>query len=1179
MDDVTEGGGRATGTAIADGSSNAIFPDISELDRAYGRVNLRKTFVSVATPDTDGYYGANVIVAQPPADPRVSCALFSTGSGFDHRSDAQNRLESYVIAGPLSNMILYGTQNIGQRAIVVYQRQELALPQIGDVLALSLETQSGITVTVVAQQFVRITTVDSIVATFEDEKGTFEYRVITLGISSALTATYTGLEPMRILSEANLSGSAKVRRTSVADASTYYGISALAEAATTGALTVKASSIYTNLVPSSTIETPIALGEIPGAVQVIASGPAITEPNTVWGSAIKTLYLRGGITPRSVTFSNGATTDYWPKTDDGAGNIVLASGSIVGTIDYANGVITPDLTQTTAWSGTLPTIAYTPGTRVSQSAFTSSIPITLATRGQVYVKTLSPIPAPGTLTVSFLAMGTWYTLTDNGAGVLTGYSTADGTGTISYITGSSVVTLGALPDVGSAVMLSWGSQVDTAVHTTGASGFFSTFTLAQGSATRSSLTVHLTKGGVSKTLTDSGTGVLSGDGVTGTINYLTGVIVINDVHDQGTPIEVLYEHGTTTGVPATSTETFTSIVRGGDLTLSVGLTANPIQKTVKVSWPVYMVSYGAGVAPGRVITTTVTVTDDGAGSLKKADGTTVGTVNYSTGIINFLPDTSINYPVGDWTSTPPTGIDPTYTYAYNGQSVISCQFAAAFDVAVTVSYQAAGSVGTTTAADETFSPNLVCDLVPNSYEAILPNGVIFVIGTDIYIDRSGVLYRNTSYITGSGTDVGVIDYSTSRISLTTWPTSPTITVKSCLGSLGGRSATTAAFRTAGAPIRVSSVYVQATSLDGDLITGTSNTGGTIAGTKMKGVVDYVTGVVYVSFGEMVTAAGNESKWWYDARNIVSGNIWKPVEVFPATIKYNAVVVSSMPLDASIIGLDPVRLPSDGRVPIFRSGGVVVVHHTTVRASQTVSNGQTVDVGRTRLSRLTVTGNDGVVITAGYTVNLDAGTVTFSSVAGYSQPVVISHRIEDMALVSDAQISGDLSLTRQLTHDFPLGSYASSALIIGDMHARVSSLFDQATWASTWLDTLSGSAATATFNDVLAPIVVTNAGAITERWVIQFTNTTAFNVIGEHVGVIATGNVSSDCAPSNTAAGAPYFSIPATGWGSGWAAGNVLRFNTIGALYPVWIARTIQQGPSSAASDSFQVLIRGDIDTP
>jgi hypothetical protein len=103
--------------------------------------------------------------------------------------------------------------------------------------------------------------------------------------------------------------------------------------------------------------------------------------------------------------------------------------------------------------------------------------------------------------------------------------------------------------------------------------------------------------------------------------------------------------------------------------------------------------------------------------------------------------------------------------------------------------------------------------------------------------------------------------------------------------------------------------------------------------------------------------------------------------------------------------------------------------------------------------------------------------------------------------------------------------------------------------------------------------------LTERWAIQFINSTSFNVIGEHVGVIATGNTSSDLAPLNPATGTPYFTLRSAGWGLGWAAGNVLRFNTVGTFFPVWVARTILQGPETVDDDSFTMLIRGDVDNP
>ena len=312
---------------------------------------------------------------------------------------------------------------------------------------------------------------------------------------------------------------------------------------------------------------------------------------------------------------------------------------------------------------------------------------------------------------------------------------------------------------------------------------------------------------------------------------------------------------------------------------------------------------------------------------------------------------------------------------------------------------------------------------------------------------------------------------------------------------------------------------------------------------------------------------------------MSGQIWKPQFVFTDTIKYNAVAFTYLPLDANLLGLDPVRLPQDGRVPIFRTGGFAVIGNTQ-RVTGAVANAQVINAGRVRLSRVRVIGNNGVVINSGYTADLEAGTVTFTNVTGYSQPVTVENRIEDMMQVSDVQINGQLGFTRQITHDYPvLGSYVSSALISADLKARVSHLFDQQTFNGAWVDTQTGSAATATFNDVLAPLVVTNKGAVSERWALVFTNSSTFNIIGEHVGVIGTGSINTATAPVNPATGVPYFSIPSAGWGIGWSVGNVLRINTVGAMFPVWVVRTVQQGPNTGTEHSFTLLSRGDVDRP
>ena len=224
---------------------------------------------------------------------------------------------------------------------------------------------------------------------------------------------------------------------------------------------------------------------------------------------------------------------------------------------------------------------------------------------------------------------------------------------------------------------------------------------------------------------------------------------------------------------------------------------------------------------------------------------------------------------------------------------------------------------------------------------------------------------------------------------------------------------------------------------------------------------------------------------------------------------------------------------------------------------------------------------GKAVYTGYTVDLDTGKVLFTDVSVMELPVRIEHRIEDMVLANDVQISGQISFTRRISHDYPVaGTYVSSALEFGDRKARVQTVFDQQTWDGvTWTDAPVGNVAPATYNTALSPILVTNQGASTERFALRFTSTQNFEVIGEHVGFIATGNINSVCAPINPATGVPYFTINPAGWGIGWAIGNIVRINTVGALAPVWVVRTTQASVEAGIDYSFDILARGDVDRP
>jgi hypothetical protein len=200
---------------------------------------------------------------------------------------------------------------------------------------------------------------------------------------------------------------------------------------------------------------------------------------------------------------------------------------------------------------------------------------------------------------------------------------------------------------------------------------------------------------------------------------------------------------------------------------------------------------------------------------------------------------------------------------------------------------------------------------------------------------------------------------------------------------------------------------------------------------------------------------------------------------------------------------------------------------------------------------------------------------------YPQPLTAWNTVFDEALaVSVDTNSRRVQLSAALTHDYPAGTaYLSSSIPIGDLQATCSVPFAQQAWTSVWQDTIIGTPITAQYNNLIYPIDVTNDGAVTERWRIQFTAATVVNVIGEALGQIATAlSINTDIAPINPHTGQPYFTITAAGWGAGWVNGNLLRFNTTAADFPAWGIRCIQPSVHvPGTSDRFRLAFLGDVD--
>lgn len=1222
MDDVPEGGGAPSATIIEDATTNTIFPDISELDRAIGRVNLRKVFAQVRTADTDGFFGANIIVTEPFKDPRVSATLFTTGDVFDRRAEAASRMEAYLARGTTYPGYLFGDHLAGQSVVTLLQTLDTPLPVVGDTLVLT--KNQGLSNEFV--QFVRIVGVTATERSFTDAPPPtepFKRNQVVCAISDQLLEDFFGFDAIRVDAALNYTGKTRINESTVADAARYYGTVPLTAAVAIGDFSVQAEGIFTQLVPSTRIEVPIADARMNQRLSlgVAASGDVVLTPNLVFapGSA---LYIGGQIAPGSLTVVRDSIT-----LQDRGGRLFNGSTQ-VGLVDYDNGVLTLSIAVFSGSAGTH-TVTYKPAVTPSVVNQSVGLDVTQESQRLSWVLTLEDIPVRGSLQVSFRAQGRWYVLQDDGSGALRGSSTEFGAGTVNFTTGTVSLTLGALPDVGSKLLLLWAKSEST----TPAESARTAVSSPSGSEVRSKATyvfqfaptglVGLKPGtvtfswndGTARTATDNGTNGLAG-AATGRVDYGTGTIRFQP--------NVLPPVGTVLTVTATETTAvqgarpaFTDAGANWTLSLGAGVKANSVRFSIQVNFS--QTDDGTLRFPAQTLT--VWVFDDGAGSLRASGSTAlptiaVGTVNYATGLIT-VGKTAINLPV--WVTgyrvlytagAPGTGFQSSYSSAQTEQrtaNVVVDQSASGL-LTYALADGASGVVRNFT------MDSMVISLLSNDTGVLRAGpqfnygGAIsrFVIGTDVYTivgmtsATTGVVKRNVNPSTGAATTVGSAATSSFSATLTTWPTgvnSVATDVRAAVvpeSALAGGSVDTAVFRSAVSPLVNSGFQIVGNWLEdnvlfsgtanasGHIITGSAVVGSTPGSRGVFGKVDYTNGIIELRFGRRVPASMATDPNVIDVSYLALPGVQylELQHVIADTLRYNASGYTYLPLDSEILGLNPVRLPADGRVPIFRTGSVAVLGHTGEVGPATVANAQVVNCGRTRLSRVRVIGNNGAVINTGYTTDLDAGTVTFTNVSGYSQPVTVEHRIEDTVLVSDAQISGQISFTRPSTHVYPTpGSYISSALVAGDVRARVQPAFDQVSWTNVWSDSPIGAAATGSYNDTLHPIATSNAGALTERWALIFTNTTAFNIVGEHIGVIGTGNTGVDTAPLNPATGQPYFTLQSEGWGLGWATGNVLRFNTVGATVPVWVSRTILQGPETVPSDDFTLLIRGDVDRP
>lgn len=461
MADTDDGGGRMSGNIVTSGEVNNTFPDISRIDRVYGRVNLRKLFLAINAANQDTLLGAHTILSARPADPNVHVLLFSTGSHTDRRTDAQDRIESYVVASTEAPFWIWGKQLAGQRAIkALAQTSNQQDPEPGQIFVLRDTATEN-------EQFVRVTGVDIDEQTFRIDRGNsgfyeFNLKTYTVDLAQDLAHDFDGSDPHPT---GNRRDNIKILQTQVADAARYMGASPLAEPASIGDRSIRVQDTFAPLVPSAQSENAIT-DQRAGAASVTihpASEDTITISDindvTTTANGAGVYYTGTAIMPGTlqITGSNGEYVDNGGRLEHTGGPNNLNIESSV--VDYENGEIRAFYDGGGTNYNT--TLTFKPGAVLNKQTKQDRIEVNQQTRSLTWVYQARPAPAPRTFTIQYRAQGTWYLIRDSGGAELSG----DGTGTIDYATGTISVTLGALPDAGTYLVLAWGEEQGTRIET------------------------------------------------------------------------------------------------------------------------------------------------------------------------------------------------------------------------------------------------------------------------------------------------------------------------------------------------------------------------------------------------------------------------------------------------------------------------------------------------------------------------------------------------------------------------------------------------------------------------------------------------------------------------------------------------------------------------------------------
>lgn len=246
----------------------------------------------------------------------------------------------------------------------------------------------------------------------------------------------------------------------------------------------------------------------------------------------ETMYTDAGLFYSSSKLTKATTLlDNWIETESVYVQVVPSSKGQVSTTDQR-----PTAKQTLLLASSPRQV------EAATTLHTRRIKIAEENAGTVFLADLKPLPQPGSVFIDYWALGQLYRLYDDGAGQLKG----SGSGTVNYLTGTLLIGLKAVPDIGSTICITFasplsftnrsaqGPQVRAPEYSWVVEGDSDLDRIVPGT-----LIIGYTSGGNVYTVVDNNTGKLSGDG-TGVVDYASRSVLLRPAHmpDAGAQLQI-----------------------------------------------------------------------------------------------------------------------------------------------------------------------------------------------------------------------------------------------------------------------------------------------------------------------------------------------------------------------------------------------------------------------------------------------------------------------------------------------------------------------------------------------------------------------------------------------------------------------------------------------------------------